>query len=185
MSKNSNGDKNAFAFVVLFATLAFVSVGCASGTTPPEEEWNKTFGGADIDWAESVQQTTDGGYILAGWIKMESSGAGSKDIWLVKTDSNGNKEWDKTFGGTDWDEARAVLQTSDGGYILAGWTTYSYDAGSREAWLVKTDSNGNKQWDKTLGGRNWDGAYSIQQTTDGGYIIAGETNSYLPGFSVR
>ena len=179
MSKNRN--KNALALAVLFA-LAFVTAGCASGTAPPEEEWNKTFGCADIDWAESVQQTTDGGYILAGWIEIESSGAGSKDVWLVKTDSNGNKEWDKTFGGTDWDEARAVQQTSDGGYILAGWITYSSDTGSREAWLVKTDSNGNKQWDKTFGGRNWDGAYSIQQTTDGGYIIAGETNSYLPGY---
>jgi hypothetical protein len=113
------------------------------------KQWDKTFGGTDWDEAHSVQQTSDGGYILAG--ETNSYGAGSCDFWLVKTDSNGNKQWDKTFGGIDHDKAVSVQQTSDGGYILAG-ETYSYGAGSRDFWLVKTDSNGNKQWDKTFGG---------------------------------
>jgi hypothetical protein len=93
----------------------------------------------------------------------------------VKTDSNGNKQWDKTFGGTDWDVALSVQQTSDGGYILAGKTN-SYGAGLGDFWLVKTDSNGNKQWDKTFGGTNGDEAYSVQQTSDGWLrrFLAGE-----------
>jgi len=144
----------------------------------PEEVWDKIFGGTDDDRAYSVQQTSDGGYVLAGPTK--SYGAGSSDFWLVKTDSNGNKEWDKTFGGIGQDSAESVQQTTDGGYILVGWT-YSYGAGSYDFWLVKADSNGNKEWDKTFGGTRCDMAYSVQQTTDGGYILAGWTESYGTG----
>ena len=166
--------------LLILATLAFVIVtaGCASGAIPPEEEWNKTFGGTDDDWAWSVQQTSDGGYIIAG--TTESYGAGYGDFWLVKTDSEGNEEWNKTFGGTYSDGARSVQQTSDGGYILAG-DTFSYGAGYSDFWLVKTDSEGNKEWSKTFGGNAWDGARSVQQTSDGGYIIAGYTGSYGAG----
>jgi len=146
----------------------------------PEEEWNKTFGGTGGDYAKSVQQTSDGGYALAGGT--DSYGAGSSDFWLVKTDSSGEKQWDKTFGGTRWDYAYSVQQTSDGGYILAGHT-YSYGAGSSDFWLVKTDSSGEKQWDKTFGGTGWDSAYSVQQTSDGGYILAGHTFSYSASYS--
>ena len=168
----------ALLFAFLFAVLAFVSVGCASGTTPPEEEWNMTFGGTDHDTTKSVQQATDGGYILAGGT--HSYGAGLSDIWLVKTDSNGNEQWKQTFGGTGWDEAWSVQQTSDGGYILAGRTD-SYGAGSYDFWLVKTDSNGNELWNMTFGGTGDDSAYSVQQTSDGGYILAGRTDSYGAG----
>jgi hypothetical protein len=140
--------------------------------------WDNTFGGANTDWADSVQQTSDGGYILAGHTM--SYGAGNGDFWLVKTDSDGNKQWDKTFGGTGRDEAYSVQQTSDDGYILAGFTE-SYGAGFTDAWLVKTDSEGNKVWDKTLGGANNDRADSVQQTSDGGYILAGNTMSYGAG----
>ncbi|NIA12214.1 MAG: hypothetical protein GWP10_21475 [Nitrospiraceae bacterium] len=140
--------------------------------------WDKTFGGTNDDFAESVQQTSDDGYILAG--ETYSYGAGYSDFWLVKTDSNGNKEWDKTFGGTNDDHAESVQQTSDDGYVLAGMTK-SYGAGSNDVWLVKTDSNGNKVWDKTFGGTSRDEAYSVQQTSDDGYIIAGSTDSYGAG----
>ena len=170
----------ALLFAFLFAVLAFVSVGCASGTTPPEEEWNMTFGGTDHDTTKSVQQATDGGYILAGGT--HSYGAGLSDIWLVKTDSNGNEQWKQTFGGTGWDEAWSVQQTSDGGYILAGRTD-SYGAGSYDFWLVKNDSNGNELWNQTLGGTSGDSAFSVQQTTGGGYILAGRTRSYGAGQS--
>ena len=137
----------------------------------PEEEWNKTFGGTDWDWAHSVQQTSDGGFILAG--TSCSYGAGSYDFWLLKTDSNGNKQWDKTFGEPDYDWAVAVQQTLDGGYILVGKT-------SGDVWLLKTDSNGNKQWDKSFGGpADW--ADAVQQTMDGGYILAGGMYSYGTG----
>ncbi len=144
------------------------------------EQWNRTFGGTDDDMAWSVQQTVDGGYILAGCT--ESYGAGHCDFWLVKTDSNGNKEWDRTFGGTGGDVALSVQQTADGGYILAG-ETGSYGAGYPDFWLVKTDSNGNKEWDRTFGGTDKDVAYSVQQTADGGYILAGGTESYGAGYS--
>jgi len=143
--------------------------------TAPDEVWNKTFGGASTERGWSVQQTSDGGYILAG--DTRSYGAGGSDFWLVKTDSNGNKEWDNTFGGTGLEWACSVQQTSDGGYILAGHTD-SYGAGGSDFWLVKTNSDGNKEWDTTFGGANSDSARLIQQTSDGGYILAGCTGSY-------
>ncbi len=147
-------------------------------STAPVEEWNKTFGGTSWDRASSVQQTSDGGYILVGYTS--SYGAGNEDFWLVKTDSGGIKEWDKTFGDGGRDLAASVQQTSDGGYILAGLTD-SYGAGSYDAWLVKTDSSGNKQWDKTFGESSCDVAYAVQQTSNGGYILAGSTSSYGAG----
>ena len=158
------------------------------------KQWDKTFGGTDWDTAESVQETSDGGYILAGYTK--SYGAGGSDFWLIKTYSNGNKQWDKTFGETDDDYAYSVQQTSDGGYILAGVTEPHSEppapiatsmspcgAGSSDVWLVKTDSEGGKEWDKTFGGTDDDCASSVQQTSDGGYILAGYTKSYGAGGS--
>jgi hypothetical protein len=102
--------------------------------------WAKTYGGTSDDYATSVQQTSDGGYIVAG--ETQSFGAGYRDILLIKTDANGNIIWAKTYGGTDWDKALSVRQTSDGGYIVAGYT-YSFGAGSRDLFLIKTDVNGN------------------------------------------
>ena len=136
------------------------------------ESWQKTFGGSGNDYANSVQQTSDGGYIIAGYT--DSSGTGNYYAWLIKTDASGNKLWDKTFGGSNADYASSVQQTSDGGYI-AGYTDSS---GNYDAWLIKTDASGNKLWDKTFGGSNADYANSVQQTSDGGYIIAGKTDSY-------
>ncbi|MBA7576211.1 hypothetical protein ES708_18050 [subsurface metagenome] len=140
--------------------------------------WDKTFGGSDNDYAYSVQQTSDKGYILAGDTK--SFGAGGYDFWLIKTDQNGNKKWDKTFGGSNDDWTYSVQQTSDKGYILAGHTK-SFGAGNSDFWLIKTDSNGNKEWDKTFGGPEYDFALSVQQTSDKGYILAGHTQSFGAG----
>jgi hypothetical protein len=137
--------------------------------------WAKTYGGTAYDYAYSVQQTSDGGYIVAGYTR--SFGAGSDDVFLIKTDANGNIQWAKTYGGTDGDWASSVQQTSDGGYILAGGT-WSFGAGSYDIFLIKTDANGNVQWDKTYGGMHGDYASSVHQTSDGGYIVAGYTESF-------
>jgi len=134
----------------------------------------KTYGGGtSSEWAYSVQQTSDGGYIVAG----DAGG----DIFLIKTDANGNISWAKTYGGTSYDWTRSVQQTSDGGYIVAGYTT-SFGASARDIFLIKTDANGNIQWAKTYGGTSDDWAFSVQQTSDGGYILAGETRSFGAGY---
>ena len=137
--------------------------------------WEKTFGGTGFEEANSIQQTSDRGYIVAG--TTDSFGAGDRDFWLIKTDSNGNKTWDTTFGGVDIDEAYSVQQTSDNGYIIVGKTN-SFGAGIINVWLVKTDANGNKMWDRTFGRIYGNLAYSVQQTTDSGYIITGGTGGY-------
>jgi hypothetical protein len=142
------------------------------------EMWNKTFGGTDVDWAHSVQQTTDGGYILIG--ETMSFGAGNEDICLIKIDSDGIEIWNKTFGGISQDQGRSVRQTNDGGYIIIG-STCSFATGGSDIWLIKTDANGNKLWDKIFGGTLSECGYSITQTSDGGYIIAGYTYSFSAG----
>jgi hypothetical protein len=120
----------------------------------------------------------DGGYIIAGITS--SYGAGNYDVWLIKTDGEGNKLWDKTFGGSRYEQAWSVQQTLDVGYIIVGYTM-SYGAGNHDVWLIKTDGEGNKLWDETFGDSSYDEGRSVHQTLGGGYIIVGYTGSYGAG----
>lgn len=144
-----------------------------SAFAEPTIEWSKTYGGDKDDMAWWVQQTTDGGYVLTGYTA--SYGAGDLDFWLIKTDRNGNLEWDKTFGGAAGDIAYSVRETADRGYIIVG-ITYSFGAGGSDIWLVKTDRKGNLLWSRTFGGPSDESVRCVQQTLDGGYIIAGYTS---------
>jgi hypothetical protein len=109
-----------------------------------------------------------------------SFGAGGGDVFVIKLDSSGNLSWAKTIGGTNWDSGNSIQQTSDGGYVITG-ETYSFGAGYGDVFVIKLDSSGNLSWAKTIGGRDWDSGNSIQQTSDGGYVITGETDSFGAG----
>ena len=190
------------------------------------EEWRKDFGGLNWDEGESVRQTTDGGYVIAGTsyspmfgdgdmylIKVDGSGneqwsknfapassyytegnsiqqtndtgyiicgtsvVSDYNVYLVKTDVNGNEQWSQMFGGINFDEGKCVQQTNDDGYIVSGHT---WDLGNSfsDILLLKIDSNGNQQWNKSIGGLNYDVAEFVQQTNDGGYIITGYTRDF-------
>ena len=137
--------------------------------------WARTYGGTGLDEGRSVQQTLDGGYILAGYTT--SFGAGSYDFYLVKTTAGGDTVWTRTYGGTNEDVGYSVRLTLDSGYVMVGYTA-SFGAGNQDVYLVKTNTIGDTIWTRTYGGIGNDVGYSAQQTSDGGYIIAGYTASY-------
>ena len=134
--------------------------------------WTKTFGGSDWDIGESVQQTSDGGYIIAGLTR--SFGEGIYDVYVIKTDDFGDTLWTRTYGGTDNDQGKSILETTDEGYIIAGLTR-SFGAGDYDVYLIRIDTSGDTLWTRTYGDTLIDQGFSVQQTMDGGYIIAGET----------
>ena len=133
--------------------------------------WSKIFGGSDTDYGKSVCQTTDGGYIIAGFTL--SFGTGYYDVWLIKTDANGDTLWTRTYGGTNLDVGEIVRETSDGGYII-GAHTNSFGP-TQDIWLIKTDKGGDTLWTKIYNLPQSEAISSVQQTMDGGYIIAGQT----------
>ena len=160
--------KTTILILALFAAVACFAAG-----------WERTYGGSDWDIGFSVAQTSDGGYIVAG--RTESLGAGLTDVYLVKTDAVGDTIWTRIYGGSgsDENEGASVAQTSDGGYIISGMT-YSFGAGG-DVYLVKTDSVGDTIWTRIYGGSSMDWGNSVAQTSDGGYIVAGMTESFGAG----
>ncbi|MCK4347457.1 MAG: PQQ-like beta-propeller repeat protein, partial [Thermoplasmatales archaeon] len=160
-----------------FSPLSINEYDIATTSTAPEEDWNQTYGTIYTDTGYSVQQTSDGGYIIAGAKGTSTNSVGGNDAYLIKTYSNGNEEWSKIYGGSSWDQARSVQQTSDGGYIIAGYT-YSQGAGQSDVYLIKTYPDGTEEWSRTFGGSSYDEGYSVQQTSDGGYIITGRSLTY-------
>ena len=138
-------------------------------------EWEKTYGSIYNDYARSVQQTQDQGYIIAGYTS--SSISENFDFLIIKLDAQGNISWQKTYGGIYSDTAREIQQTSDGGYIITGYTD-SFGTNTTDIWVIKLDASGDVSWEKTYGGSGSDIARSIQQTSDGGFIVAGQTQSF-------
>jgi len=182
-------------------SLAFVSLTLLFETfvfAQPSIVWQKCLGGSNYDWAYSIQQTSDSGFIVAGWTKSNDGdvsrwhegydddyGEPTSDYWVVKLNSAGNIEWQKSLGGSGSDEAHSIQQASDGGFIVAGYTDsndgdvsgHHGHIGSSDYWVVKLNSAGEIIWQKCLGGSRGDYANSIQQTSDGGFIMAGATES--------
>jgi hypothetical protein len=140
--------------------------------------WTRTYGGDSVDEGYSVQQTLDGGYIVAGWTN--SFGAGSYDVYLIRTNASGDTLWTKTYGGTGGDLGYCVRQTADGGYMVTGYT-HSFGVGHADVYLIKTNASGDTLWTRTYGGTDFDEGYSVRQTMDGGYVIAGVTFSFGAG----
>ncbi|XOV67657.1 MAG: T9SS C-terminal target domain-containing protein [Fluviicola sp.] len=156
--------------------------------------WQKSFGGSNWDSAESIQETNDGGFIVAGASESGNGDVtfnqGEKDFWIVKLDANGLIEWEQSYGGSEWDSAHSIQQTTDGGYVIAGESKSSNGhvgilgsnlekhGGDRDVWAIKVDSMGNLEWESLLGGTDWDAGRSVQQTADNGYVVLGYSNSY-------
>ena len=148
--------------------------------------WQKSFGGSHSEWPFAVKQSLDGSFVIAGWSDSNdgdvSGNHGLKDYWIIKIDGSGNLLWEKSLGGSGEDIARSIDVTFDGGYIVAG-TSHSEDGnvtghvGSSDFWIVKLDTDGNISWEKSLGSPGDDRAFSIEQTMDLGYIIAGSSKT--------
>ena len=136
--------------------------------------WTRTYGGLSAEGGSAVRQTSDGGYIIAGYTF--SFGAGYADLYLVKVDAQGNLEWSNAYGGAGWEYGYAVAQTTDGGYVAAGYTTSS-GMGGRDVYLVRTDAQGELLWQQTYGGEGLDVGKGLDVALDGGFIIAGYTES--------
>jgi hypothetical protein len=174
--KNAGMVMIAIFLMVLYAHCLF-----AQG---PDTLWTRIYGGANDDQAYSVQQTFDGGYIIAGYTK--SFGAGNSDIYLVRTDSIGNTLWTRTYGDTLFDAAYSVKQTADSGFIVAG-TKQTSTYPNIYGYLIKTDKNGDSLWAKTYNWTPYEVArfYSVDKTSDGGYIATGFMYVYKNGDSFQ
>ena len=140
-------------------------------------QWGRTYGGPEMDVGYSVCQSEDGRYLVVGGTM--SFGAGSYDVFAFKVDSSGDVLWSKTYGGSGWDEAFSVKRVN-GGYVIAGMTN-SFGSGGYDFYLLRIDENGDTLWSATFGGSGWEECHSVCPTSDGGYILAGLTNSFGSG----
>ena len=152
-------------------------------------QWQRSYGGSKGDIAMSIRQTSDDGYIVAG--NSASTDGNVKnvhdsvygDFWILKLDTQGKIQWQRAFGGSDYEQANSIEQTADGGYIASGWNRSPNDGdvtgnhGDYDFWIVKMNAKGRMQWQKSLGGTEGDIGYSIKQTPDNGYVVAGGTSS--------
>ncbi len=164
-----------FIFSIVFA-IAILATLLSPKKIPPQvkayfrKSTFKTFGGPAADIAWDITQAKDGGYVICG--DTRSFGAGGSDAYIVKTDNKGDMEWARTFGGDSDEAALSITGTDDGGYVFAGGTR-SYGAGETDVYLMKIDSDGDCVWSRTIGGKNYEYAYSVRNTRDHGFIVAG------------
>jgi len=151
-----------------------------------ELQWSQYFGGNFTDTPEGIAQTDDNGFIVVGGSDSAdtdiSSNIGSYDFWVIRIDENGNLVWEKSFGGQEIDEAKAITKTSDGNYMILGETRsttidVSSNNGAADLWLIKISPNGDLIWEKTFGGTSFDVGRSIAQTQDNGFLLAGSSRS--------
>jgi hypothetical protein len=185
-------NKNFLLFLLLYCS-AFSNINLSSAQAPPVL-WSHCFGGSYEDHCRDMIQTFDGGFAMVGFTASNngdvSGNNGSQDFWIVKTDANGNLQWQKCLGGTSDDEAHSIRQTHDGGYLVAGvigsndGNVTNMHGGYTDVWLAKLDASGNLLWEKALGGSledggdiPWVGGASITLTNDGGFIIVTSSKS--------
>ena len=186
-SSNISGDKTANAMGSADYWIVKLD---ASGN----QVWDKTIGGSGTDFIEDLRITQDGGFIACGYSNSPVSGnktagvIGRSDYWIVKMDATGNVQWDKTIGGFGYDAAQSILQTSNGDYVVSGFsdskvsgTKTTVNKGSYDYWVVKIDNTGNVLWDRTIGGQEEDYATALVQDSPNSYVIGGESNSYFSG----
>jgi hypothetical protein len=169
-------------YIVAGATISFgnyLQVYVVKTNASGDTLWTQTYGGTGIDYGTSVQQTSDGGYIITG---LSDSYGNGEQVYLIKTNASGDTLWTRTYGGSGVEVGQSVQQTSDGGYIVAGRSNSYGD--SMQVYLIKTDASGDTLWTRTYGGMfdNW--GSSVQQTSDGGYIVVGTTRLFMTGYKV-
>ncbi len=150
----------------------FISI---SKLTAQDTLWTRTYGGIYNDVGSSVIEISSGGFLIAG--HTQSFGAGSEDVYLIRTDDDGNTLWTKTYGGNNGDKAYSVIEVSSDGFLIAGYTT-SYGAGSSDVYLIRTDANGDTLWTRTYGGTSNDEGRDVIEVSSGGFLIAGTTGSF-------
>lgn len=182
-----------FFFVILF----FLLFNDTFAQSPLVKKWDARFGGDQYEWLTSSILTADGGYLLGGYTASDAGGDKTQntwgsnadyDYWIVKIDSNGSKQWDKDYGGTDFDYLTSVIQTADGGYMIGGYSKSGIGGnktqntkGLNDYWILKTDALGNVLWNKDYGGSGEDKLNAVLQTADGGYLLAGSSSSGING----
>ncbi|MBK7035657.1 MAG: T9SS type A sorting domain-containing protein [Bacteroidetes bacterium] len=179
----------------IFAVISFLLIPFSSSTQAPAIEWQNTIGGTGYDFLNSIDQTSDGGYIMGGYSDSNIGGdksennIGGDDYWIVKLNAAGNIEWENTVGGGNFDRFYSVEETPDGGYILGGQSLSGGGVGDKsesnmggyDYWVVKLNSDGSVAWDNAYGGVGNDQLYNAQPTSDGGYILAGSSDTGLGG----
>ncbi len=177
--------------LIMYILMTSISI---SEAQAPSIQWENTYLGNSSDYVKSMKQNADGGFILGSYSNSGIGGdksqfsKGGGDYWLIKTDALGNKLWDKTIGGNSLDQTACILNTSDGGYLVGGYSNSAISGDKSEAsrgnydyWIVKLDASGNKIWDKTYGGSLFDNLTTMAKTMDGGYILGGYSNSGTSG----